>query len=65
MRTRNVVLALAFLLMGALVGSLIGPPPADAVSKEMIQLQAQVAQLLQGQQDLRSAVDTQIGRAHV
>lgn len=45
--------------MGALVGSLIGPPPADAVSKEMIQLQAQVAQLLQGQQDLRSAVDTQ------
>ena len=45
--------------MGAIAGSLIGPPPAGAVSKEMIQLQAQVAQLLQGQQDLRSALDTQ------
>ncbi len=34
------------------------PQPAGAVSREIIELQQQVAQLLQGQQDLRSAVDT-------
>lgn len=34
------------------------PQPAGAISREMIQLQQQVAQLLQAQQDLRSTVDT-------
>jgi tol-pal system protein YbgF len=53
------VLALAFLLMGAIAGSMIGPPPAGATSRDMIQLQSQVAQLIQGQQDMRSALDTQ------
>jgi tol-pal system protein YbgF len=36
---------------------MLAPQPADAVSKEMIQLQQQVSQILQGKQDLRSSVD--------
>ncbi len=58
MRTRWLVLALAAMFFGAVGGALLAPQPAGAVSKEMIELQQQVAQLLQGQQDLRSAVDT-------
>jgi tol-pal system protein YbgF len=49
--------ALVVLLVGALGGAILTSPPASAVSKEIIQLQQQVAQLLQGQQDLRSALD--------
>ena len=37
---------------------MLSPQPASAVNRDMVQLQEQVAQLLQGQQDLRSAVDT-------
>jgi tol-pal system protein YbgF len=44
------------MLCGALGGAILAPQPAGAVSKEIIQLQQQVAQLLQGQQDLRTAV---------
>ncbi|MGD0955640.1 MAG: tol-pal system protein YbgF [Candidatus Acidiferrales bacterium] len=58
MRTRSVVLAFAAIFFGALGGAILAPQPAGAVSKEMIELQQQVAQLLQGQQDLRTAVDT-------
>lgn len=58
MRTRWFVLALAAMFFGALGGAILAPQPAGAVSKEMIELQQQVAQILQGQQDLRSAVDT-------
>jgi tol-pal system protein YbgF len=57
MRVRWIGLALGMLLAGALGGALLAPQPASGVSKEMIQLQQQVTQLLQGQQDLRSAVD--------
>ena len=57
MRTRWIAFALAGLLIGALGGTLLAPPPAGGVSREIIQLQQQVAQLLQGQQDLRSALD--------
>jgi tol-pal system protein YbgF len=46
------------MLCGALGGAILAPQPAGAVSKEMIQLQQQVAQLLQAQQDLRTAVDS-------
>jgi tol-pal system protein YbgF len=42
---------------GALGGSLLAPQPAGAVSKEMIELQQTVSQILQAQQDLRSTVD--------
>jgi tol-pal system protein YbgF len=58
LRTRWLVLALVAMFFGALGGALLAPQPAGAVSKEMIELQQQVAQLLQGQQDLRSAVDS-------
>ncbi len=57
MRTKWVVLGIASLFLGALGGALVAPQPAGAVNKEMIELQAQVAQLLQGQQDVRSALD--------
>lgn len=56
MRTRWLVLAFTAMLCGALGGVILAPQPAGAVSKEIIQLQQQVAQLLQGQQDLRTAV---------
>jgi tol-pal system protein YbgF len=58
LRTKWVVLGFAAVLLGALGGALVSPQPAGAVSREIIQLQEQVAQLLQGQQDLRSAVDS-------
>ena len=58
MRTRSVALAGAAILTGAMLGSMLAPRPTGAVSKEMIQLQEQVSQLLQGQQSLRSAVDS-------
>jgi tol-pal system protein YbgF len=58
LRTRWFVLALAAIFFGALGGAILAPQPAGAVSREMIELQQQVAQILQGQQDLRSAVDT-------
>ena len=57
MRTRWLALALAAVLCGALGGTLFAPQPAGAVSKEMIELQQQVTQILQAQQDLRSSMD--------
>ncbi|MGB9069225.1 MAG: tol-pal system protein YbgF [Candidatus Acidiferrales bacterium] len=57
MRTRWIVLVLVALFSGALGGSLLAPQPAGAVSKEMIELQQTVSQILQAQQDLRSTVD--------
>ena len=58
MRTRSVALAGAAMITGAMLGSMLAPRPTGAVSKEMIQLQEQISQLLQGQQSLRSAVDS-------
>jgi tol-pal system protein YbgF len=58
LRTRWIVLALAAALIGALGGAMLAPKPTGAVSKDMIQLQEQVSQLLQGQRDLRSAIDS-------
>jgi tol-pal system protein YbgF len=57
-RTRWIALALGAMFFGAVGGSILAPQPAGAVSKEMIELQQQVGQLLQGQQDLRSTVDS-------
>jgi tol-pal system protein YbgF len=51
------VFVLAAVLCGALGGALFAPQPAGAVSKEMIELQQTVNQILQAQQDLRSTVD--------
>jgi tol-pal system protein YbgF len=52
------MLAVAVLSGGALGGALLAPAPAGGVSKEMIELQQQVQQLLQAQRDMRSAMDT-------
>jgi tol-pal system protein YbgF len=57
MRTRSVALALMGVLVGAVAGSMLSPRPTGAVSKELVQLQEDVSQLLQGQQSLRSAID--------
>jgi len=58
LRTRWIVLGLGVLLVGAMGGVMLAPPPAGAVSKEMIELQQQVQQLIQAQRDMRSAMDT-------
>lgn len=58
MRTRWIALTFAALVVGVLAGSLLSPAPAGGVSKEMIQLQQSVDQLTQGQQALRSAIDS-------
>jgi tol-pal system protein YbgF len=58
LRTQWILLALAAVFFGALGGSMLAPQPAGAVSKEIIELQQQVSQLLQGQQDLRGDLDS-------
>jgi tol-pal system protein YbgF len=56
LRIRWIALAIAAMFCGALGGALLAPQPADAVSREIIQLQQQVSQLLQAQQDLSTAL---------
>ena len=58
MRARSAVLAVATLVVGVILGSMLNPRPTGAVSKEIIQLQEDVSQLLQGQQALRSTIDS-------
>jgi tol-pal system protein YbgF len=56
MRIRNVAMFSAAILAGALAGSLVGPRPAEAVARELIELQRDVTSLLQGQKDLATQV---------
>ena len=56
MRFRNLAGFGAALLVGALCGSLIGPRPAEAVAREIIELQRDVTSLLQGQKDIATQV---------
>ncbi len=56
MRIRNVAMFSAAILAGALAGSLLGPRPAEAVARELIELQRDVTSLLQGQKDLATQV---------
>ena len=58
MRKQWFVLAIASMFFGALGGVILSPAPANAVSREIVELQQQMSQVLQQQQDLRSAVDT-------
>src|SRR5260370_35555014 len=60
MRIRYIAIFSAAVLVGALAGSLIGPRPAEAVARELIELQPDVTSLLQGQKDL----STQMTQAH-
>ena len=46
MRARSAVLAVAALIIGVVMGSMLNPRPTGAVSKEIIQLQEDVSQLL-------------------
>lgn len=57
MRKRTILLFGGALLAGAIGGSLLGPHPVEAVSREIIELQRDVTLLLQGQRDLQSSVD--------
>ena len=57
MRGRSMAMMGAAMVVGAVGGMMLTPRPTGAVSKEMIQLQEQISQLMQGQQSLRSAVD--------
>src|SRR5882672_3533330 len=56
MRFRNLAGFGAALLVGAFCGSLIGPRPALAVAREIIELQRDVTTLLQGQKDTSSQI---------
>jgi tol-pal system protein YbgF len=56
MRFRNLAGFGAALLVGALCGSLIGPRPAEAVAREIIELQRDVTSLLQGQKEIATQV---------
>jgi len=55
MRTRDLALFGAAMLAGAIGGSLFGPRTAEAVAREIIELQQSVTQVLQGQKDLATA----------
>jgi tol-pal system protein YbgF len=52
MRLRNVAIFTAAAISGLLVGSALGPHPASAVSREIIDLQHDVTAILQAQKDL-------------
>lgn len=60
MRFRNLAAFGGALVAGAICGSLIGPRPAQAVAREIIELQRDVTTLLQGQKDL----STQLTQDH-
>jgi tol-pal system protein YbgF len=52
MRLRNIAIFGAVMLAAAVAGSLVGPRPAQAVAREIVELQRDVTNLLQGQKDL-------------
>jgi len=54
MRTRNILFFAGTMLASAIAGSLVGPKPAMAVAREIIELQRDVTTLLQGQKDLQT-----------
>jgi tol-pal system protein YbgF len=54
MRTRNILIFGSAMLLSALAGSLVGPKPALAVAREIIELQRDVTALLAGQKDLQT-----------
>ena len=56
MRTRWILFFGTAMLAGALGGALLGPAPAGAVAREIIELQTGVTQLIQGQQAMQTAI---------
>ncbi|MGH9743512.1 MAG: hypothetical protein ACRD51_14295 [Candidatus Acidiferrum sp.] len=61
MRYRNLLWGGAAMLVGALLGSLIGPQPALGVAKEIIELQNDVSLVLQGQRSMQNTIDQNQG----
>jgi tol-pal system protein YbgF len=59
-RKATIAMVVAAVFLGAFAGQLIAPQPASAVAREIIELQQSVSQLLQGQQDMRSAMDQRL-----
>ncbi len=51
MRLRNIAMFSAVMLAAAIAGSLVGPRPVSAVAREIVELQRDVTNLLQGQKD--------------
>ena len=56
MRIRHIAFFSAAVLAGALAGSLMGPGPAAAVNREILDLQHDVTTLLQGQKDMATQI---------
>jgi tol-pal system protein YbgF len=56
MRIRYIAIFSAAIFVGALAGSLVGPRPAGAVAREILDLQRDVTTLLQGQKELSDKV---------
>src|SRR5271154_4088709 len=56
MRARNLAIFAAALVVAIFAGSALGPGPASAVSREMIDLQHDVTTLLQGQKDMATQI---------
>ncbi len=54
MQARNIAIFGAAVIAGAIAGSAVGPRPAQAVARELIEMQRDVSSLLQGQKDLSS-----------
>jgi tol-pal system protein YbgF len=54
MRTRNILIFSGAMFASALAGSLVGPRPALAVAREIIELQRDVSAILTGQKDLQT-----------
>jgi tol-pal system protein YbgF len=54
MRTRNILIFSGAMFASALAGSLVGPRPALAVAREIIELQRDVSAILAGQKDLQT-----------
>jgi tol-pal system protein YbgF len=54
MRTRNIAIFAGTMFLSAVAGSLVGPKPALAVAREIIELQRDVTTLLQGQKDIQT-----------
>ena len=64
MRIRSMAIVVAAVFFGAMMGQLLAPQPASGVSREIVELQQSVAQLLQGQQDLRSSLEQKLTELH-
>jgi tol-pal system protein YbgF len=58
MEKRNILFFGGAMLLSAMAGSLVGPRPALAVAREIIELQNDVARLLQGQKDAQTQMTT-------